>query len=218
MAKRTGAEIKDLTELEQLKFYGYDETVKDAVATLLEATSSTGLDPEMVAEHLRGILSSGKDQNGEGEDWINESDTFVGLAVMERLLEMMPKSNEVWVLVDDLVEVVCGVGVQDVEEVENWVRDVTSKSGTTVIIEGGWIRMDSVAASTLHDEEEDVNYSDVFKQVRDLPTQSFATLLGELPGYVPPRAHRGVDVHVVERTFSLDDLPDIVGMLPKDLD
>lgn len=217
MAKRTGAEM-ELTEIEKLKFYGYDETVKEAVATLLEATLSTGLDPEMVAGHLRDILLGEKGQTGRDENWVDGSETFVGLAVMERLLEMMPKTNEVWVSVDGLVEVVCGVGVQDMEEVENWVRDVTSKSGTTVIIEGGWIRMDSVAASTLHDEEEDVNYSDVFKQVRGLPIQSFATLLGELPGYVPPRAHRGVGVQVVERTFTLDDLPDFgESMLPRSL-
>ncbi len=198
MAKRTGVEIKDLTVLEQLKLYGRDEQVVEAVNILLAVTANTGLDPEAVAEYLRGLLLSGENEIGGDENEVDEAETFVGLAVMERLLEMMPKSNEVWVCVSDLVKVVCGMGGRDdddMEEVEEWVKDVVGKSNTTLIVEGGWIRMDQDAASRLHDEEDGVSYSDVGKQVRDLSIGSFAKLLDELPGYTPPRAHRGVGVH-----------------------
>lgn len=203
MAKRTGPEFSSLSELELIKFYGYEnDEVVEAINTLMAATKSTGLNPEVVAEYLKELLLSGKDEIGEDKNDLDEADTFVGLAVMERLLRMMPKSNEVWVPVGDLIEVLVTAGNGwDKQQLMGWVRDVESNSMGSVKIEGEWIMMDSDLAFSLRDDEEEVSYRDVSVNVEALSMEAFVDLLSVLPGYLPTDVKH---VGVTETKFVID--------------
>jgi len=174
---------KELNSTQRLEFLA-SERVDEALAELREVVVELGLDPEVVGWYLGQLL--GQDgaifDKRKRERTRRELAKFgpdVDLAILERLVSILPKENG-WARLDDLVGLWSKIDqVSDPDDLAERILELAYEFGV-VTVDGGWVGFDRDAALDLEcgpADGEKVAYEEISELMMDLTDEELVYFL-----------------------------------------
>lgn len=171
------ASAKELIPSERLKLLAA-EGIDGALDTIRAVVGELKLNPKAVGTYLAELLAREGEDAREATSGLIHFDNYVNLAIVERLMSVLPQKNG-WVSLDSLAELwsVISQTYYDADDIKEMVGELDA-----VVIEGGWVAFDKAAALRLEnrpeeDGEEYLSYEEILGIVIGLSDEAFVYLL-----------------------------------------